>query len=190
MAALAVLSGCAGTAGAPGPTAAVAIDRAAAGPWADDFAEAATGLSEFQSRIIADGRITAAELEEAQARMGACMEDLGHTFTTSEDGRSQSVPLPGHEGDDVDTVNGYKLRCSAVYDTTITSLFTEIRRNPERRDEAEISVACLRAAGLVGKGYTERQWRAEYDEGVFSFDEWSADAVQCREDPLGLWRTP
>jgi hypothetical protein len=80
------------------------------------------------------------------------------------------------------------LRCSAVYDSTITYLFNEIRRNPEKRDEAEISVACLRAAGLVGKGYTERRWRAEYDEGAFSFDEWSTDAVQCREDPLGLWR--
>jgi hypothetical protein len=185
---LAVLSGCAGAGGTPGPDASVAVDHAAAGPWADDFADAATGLSEFQSRIIADGRITAAELEEAQARMSACMEDLGHSFSTSEDGRSESVPLPGHEGDDVDTVNGYMLRCSAVYDSTITYLFNEIRRNPEKRDEAEISVACLRAAGLVGKGYKERQWRAEYDEGDFSFDEWSADAVPCREDPLGLWR--
>jgi hypothetical protein len=188
MIAVVVLSGCAGTAGTPGPASSIVVDHLAAGAWADDFAEAATGLSDFQSRIIADGQITAAELQEAQARMSACMEDLGHTFTTSEDGRSESVPLPGHEADDIDTVNEYKHRCSETYDSTITYLFNEIRRNPEKRDEAEISVACLRAAGLVGKGYKERQWRAEYDEGDFSFDEWSADAVQCREDPLGLWR--
>ncbi|TDN41632.1 hypothetical protein EDF64_11729 [Curtobacterium flaccumfaciens] len=185
-----VLSGCAGapdgTSGADSPEAG---DYSAAGPWAGEFAEAAAAdLSDYQSRIIEDGEITAAELLEAQARASACMEDLGHRYTTSDDGRSESEPLPGHEDDGVDTVNGYMVRCSGTYDSTVTQLFNEIRRNPEKQDEAEISVACLRAAGLVDRGYTERRWRDEYDAGVFSFDEWSADAVQCREDPLGLWR--
>jgi hypothetical protein len=42
----------------------------------------------------------------------------------------------------------------------------------------------------VGKDYSERKWRAEYDAGVFSFDEYEARAQQCRLDPLGLWRSP
>jgi hypothetical protein len=80
--------------------------------------------------------------------------------------------------------------CSKRSDRNISSLFEQIRRNPEKRDEAKISVTCLRRAGVVGSPYSERQWRSEDDSGVFSFDEWYPAAVHPREDPLGLGRTP
>ena len=78
--------------------------------------------------------------------------------------------------------------CEARWDSSITMLFEETRRNPQKRDEAAINVACLRKAGVVPKSYSERDWRAENDKGVYSFDEYSAEATQCRLDPLGLWR--
>jgi hypothetical protein len=67
-------------------------------------------------------------------------------------------------------------------------LFNEVRRNPEKQDDAEITVACLKEAGLVTKAYSEREWRDEDDKGVYSYDQWAPEAVQCRLDPLGLWR--
>jgi hypothetical protein len=158
------------------------------GSWAQEFADASAQANDYQRRILEDGRITASERAEVQARVSACMRDLGHRYTFFDDGGAESEPLPGMPDEDVETVAAHVRRCGREHDGDITYLYNEVRRNPEKRDEAEITVACLRAAGLVGTSYTERRWRAEDDEGVYSFDEWDAGAVNCRLDPLGLWR--
>ncbi|WFR68169.1 hypothetical protein P9139_07660 [Curtobacterium flaccumfaciens] len=173
-----------------GPVTAHASEFTAAGPWAAEFAESAATASAYQKAILSDGKVTADELAEAQNRASSCMKDFGYDYTTAEDGTSEASPLPGRKARDAETVNEYMLQCSGEFDSAVTYLFNEVRRNPEKQDEAKMTVACLREAGLVDGSYTERLWRAEYDEGVFSFSEWDPAAVQCRLDPLGLWRTP
>ena len=116
------------------------------------------------------------------------MEGLGHRYSTADDGTSQSEPLPGHAHDGADTVNEYRVRCTGMYDSTVTQLFNEVRRNPQKLDDAEITVACLRKAGLVGADYTERQWRKDYDADTLPFGDFDQAWTACRLDPLGLWR--
>lgn len=160
----------------------------AAGPWAGEFAESVEGASEFEKAILSDGAITPAELEEAQHRKRDCMLDSGIRWTIFEDGTSEGKSSDGGELGPAEEVNGTLRKCSHRFDRSVTYLFNEMRRNPEKQDEAAISVACLRAAGLVDASYTERRWREENDTGEFSFSQWDAAAVQCRLDPLGLWR--
>jgi hypothetical protein len=160
----------------------------AAGPWADEFAESASDTSPYQRRILSDGTISAQEVADAQSRMSTCMRDVGYDYVTAEDGTSEASPLPGRKAEDAAAINDSKSKCAKEFDSDVTYLFNEVRRNPQKQDEAEITVACLRAARLVDDTYTEREWRTQNDDGNFSFSPWDPAAVQCRLDPLGLWR--
>lgn len=162
--------------------------QSAAGLWAPEFAAAIEESSPYEQQILADGVITAAERADALSRMRSCMRDAGYDFRTADDGTSEAVGLWGAPIADSDAVNSARRRCADRFDANVTFLFGEVRRNPERRDDAAITAACLRTAGLVDASYGASDWRRENDTGAFSFDEWAADAVQCRLDPLGLWR--
>jgi hypothetical protein len=164
----------------------------AAGPWSDEFREALEhGVSPYEAKILADGQVTAAEVEDAHGRVSRCLASSGYGIEYDPDGGFDVLALDGKYPDDFFKRSDPVLRaCEERYDEYVTMLFAETRRNPEKQDEAKITVACLRRAGLVGKDYSERKWRAEYDAGVFSFDEYEARAQQCRLDPLGLWRSP
>lgn len=160
----------------------------AAGPWAQEFGESLALASDYEARVLRDGEISAAELADAQARDRACMRDAGYDLQVADDGTSSLSRIDGADLPEAGIVDSVRRRCAHQFDMSITYLFNEVRRNPEKQDEAKITVACLRKSGLVGRGYTERKWRSENDTGVFSFDEYDPAAVQCRLDPLGLWR--
>lgn len=161
-----------------------------AGPWAADFASAFADAGAYERAVLHDGVITSAERADAHTRLAACMRDAGWRWTEHDDGSAEGEPLRSGAATDVEDMSRHLEECSKRWDKNISLLFEQIRRNPAKRDEAKISVTCLRHAGVVGSSYSERQWRSEDDSGVFSFDEWSPAAVHCREDPLGLWRTP
>ena len=160
----------------------------AAGPWAQEFGESLALASDYEARVLRDGEISAAELADAQARDRACMRDAGYDLQVADDGTSSLSRIDGTDLPETGFVDSVRRRCAHQFDMSITYLFNEVRRNPEKQDEAKITVACLRKSGLVGRDYTERKWRSENDTGVFSFDEYDPAAVQCRLDPLGLWR--
>lgn len=161
-----------------------------AGPWAEDFRDAlAHGVSDYEAGILSDGQVTTAEVEDAHDRISRCLEDSGYTITYSADGGFEIGSLRGASpSNDMTRTNAVLEACEKRYDEYVTMLFQETRRNPEKQDEAKITVACLRKAGIVGKAYTERKWQSEYDSGVFSFNDSDPRAQQCDLDPLGLWR--
>ncbi|WP_420363739.1 hypothetical protein AABM26_05295 [Curtobacterium aetherium] len=185
-------SGCARATGPQLTGAASDPALAHAGPWADEFREAlGAGISSYEEKILADGQITTAEVEDVHGRVRACLADAGLGIEYDPDGGFDVLSLDGKYPDDFFDRSDPVLRaCEKQYDEYVTMLFEESRRNPEKRDEATITVACLRRAGVVGKDYTERKWRAESDSGLVSFDEYDERAQQCRLDPLGLWREP
>ncbi|PZE86312.1 hypothetical protein [Curtobacterium sp. MCBD17_032] len=187
-----VLTACASD-GASGPhRGSSSASLHAAGPWADEFREALDhGVSAYEAAVLDDGQVTVAELEDAHDRVSRCLADSGYGIEYDPDGGFDLTALDGRYPDDFFERSDPVLRaCEERYDEYVTMLFEETRRNPEKQDEAKITVACLRRAGLVGKDYTERKWRTEGDAGVFSFDEYAPAAVQCRLDPLGVWREP
>ncbi len=181
------LVGCASEPGAPAPT----TEFRAAGPWAAAFADAFSSTSEYQRAVLRDGSITVSELREAEARTAACMLDLGYRYTTRDDGTAEAAPVEDALRDaSADDANDAMARCTGAFSSDVTYLFGEVRRNPDKLDEARIAVACLRSAALVDDSYTEQDWREDTDDGRPPFSEWDPAAVQCRLDPLGLWRTP
>jgi len=185
---LTLLCGCAQE---PRPSANPTPDAAAfagAGAWAGDFAEAASGASSYERKILADGSISAAELSDSRQRMRSCMHDFGYRYTEHADGTTEAEPTARGSVTDVDDADADErmLECSRRFDRNVSLLYDDTRRNPEKQDEAEIAVVCLRRAGLVNGSYSERRWRSEYDAGAFSFDEWAPAAIHCRNDPLEL----
>jgi hypothetical protein len=187
-----VFSGCVPTTGPRATAASAATSLTAGGPWTEEFREALRqGVSPYEAAILRDGEVTAAELEDAHHRVRQCLRESGLDIEYDPDGGFELSSRDGKYPDDFFERSDPVLRaCEERYDEHVTMLFEETRRNPEKQDEAKITVACLRRSGLVGEDYTERKWRAENDAGVFSFDEYDARAQQCRLDPLGLWREP
>ncbi|MBE7162505.1 MAG: hypothetical protein INR72_14790 [Williamsia herbipolensis] len=185
-----VLAGCSSRSPVHQPPAADPSQLGLTGPWAQDFADAmASSTSDYERKVLADGRVTDSELADAHHHVDACLRDSGYTIRYARDGGFDVDKLGrGSASDDMTRTNRVLEGCEARWDSSITMLFEETRRNPQKRDEAAINVACLRKAGVVPKSYSERDWRAENDKGVYSFDEYSAEATQCRLDPLGLWR--
>jgi hypothetical protein len=183
------LSGCAHAEVSP-PDHEASASLRDAGPWKDDFREAlAQGVSDYEAEVLGDGRVTAAELEDAHGRVRSCLADSGLDINYDPDGGFELLARSGQYPDRFFERSDPVLRaCEQRYDEYVTMLFQETRRNPEKQDEAKITVACLRRAGIVGKGYTERKWQSEYDHGTFSFNDSDPRAQQCDLDPLGLWR--
>jgi hypothetical protein len=186
------LPGCVRTEDPRATPASAVASLTAGGPWTDEFREALRqGVSPYEAAVLSDGEVTAAELEDAHHHVRQCLRESGLGIEYDPDGGFELSSRDGKYPDDFFKRSDPVLRaCEERYDEHVTMLFEETRRNPEKQDEAEITVACLRRAGLVGKDYTERKWRAENDTGVFSFDEYDMRAEQCRLDPLGLWREP
>ncbi|TDN41633.1 hypothetical protein EDF64_11730 [Curtobacterium flaccumfaciens] len=161
-----------------------------AGPWTDEFRAALDhGVSAFEAEILADGAVTSAEVEAAHDRVDRCLADSGLSIDYDPDGGFELVSLDERYPDGFFERSDPILRaCEKESDEYVTYLFAETRRNPERRDDAEITVPCLIAAGLVDNGYTEQQWRDDSDADTLPFDSTSEPARQCDFDPLGLWR--
>lgn len=183
---LLLLSGCAG-----GDRAATAPSMSGLpGPWAEDFAQAlANDPSAYERAILEDGRVTVDEVADAHAQIGQCMKDGGYTITYGADGGSEIGSIAGVETrDDVERGNGVLEACQKRFDRAVTFLYEQTRRNPEKLDDATITVRCLRRAGLVPSTYSAQRWRHDHAADRFPFDEHDAAAQQCRLDPLGLWR--
>jgi hypothetical protein len=181
------LAGCSSDhAGVPEPSGPSDAGR----PWSTEFRQARDEGSPYERKVLADGVVTAAELSDSHQRVERCMRDGGFDLLWSEENTYEVTASNGSElTKNVDAaLEKMRLSCLDKWDHNITHLFTEMRRNPEKQDEAKITAGCLRRAGLVGRDYTDRAWRSENDTGHFSFDEYDAAAVQCRLDPLGLWR--
>lgn len=161
----------------------------AAGPWAQDFDDAIADAGPYERAVLEDGVVTPQELEDARARKKQCMRDSGYIYEEHDDGTAEAKAAPGHRrDDDAGPVNSALAACSDRFGHSIDFLFNETRRNPLKEDEAKIMVACLRAAGVVDASYSERQWRRDNDTGDWPFSDFDPAAVQCRLDPLGLWR--
>lgn len=174
----------------PGEGTPPAARFAAAAGWADEFAESSKTASPFEREILRDGVITPSELEDAQMRKRSCMLDGGYVYADHDDGTSEAEPAYGRRGKSSDQVHALLAACAQRFDRSVTYLFGEVRRNPDKLDEATIMVACLRESGVVGADYTERQWRADDDDGSWPYADFDPAVIQCRLDPLGLWRTP
>ncbi|WIB78135.1 hypothetical protein DEJ28_03265 [Curtobacterium sp. MCPF17_002] len=164
-------------------------DAIADGPWADEFRSSyGESRSDYERAALADGVVTPAELEDAHARIDSCLRDSNLTINYYAEGGFEVASTDGSApSNDMSRTNSVLESCEARFDRSITYLYGETRRNPERLDDAKITVACLRKAGLVDGDYTEEQWELDYDADDLPFGDFDPQWTACRIDPLGLW---
>ncbi|WP_418516527.1 hypothetical protein ACNUCX_03240 [Curtobacterium flaccumfaciens pv. flaccumfaciens] len=145
--------------------------------------------SAYERGVLSDGRVTTQELEDAHAKVDTCLRDSELTISYFADGGFEVGSTVGKSpSNDIGRTNKILEACESKFDQSITFLFEETRRNPGKLDDAKITVPCLRKAGLVGRDYTEEQWRKDQDADAFPFDSMGEQAKQCALDPLALWR--
>jgi hypothetical protein len=159
------------------------------GPWADAFAEALDeSESDVEKAILADGVVTSTELEQAHDGVRRCLADSGLAVDYFPDGGFELTDLDGDAPDMPFERSDAALRaCETRFDSWVTFLFEQVRRNPERLDEGTIQVKCLSDAGLVDPSYGRDDWEADDETGAFPFDTQAEAAQSCLRDPLGLW---
>lgn len=159
------------------------------GPWASDFQVAhANAKSDYERGVLKDGEITSAEYEESKNHLRSCLGDAGYTITWDQRGGFELGSKSGKYPDDFFERSDPVLQhCESKWVGSILYLYEQIRRNPEKKDESALQVACLRSAGLIDEMYTKDQWRRDNEKGIFPFDARSDAAVSCELDPLGLW---
>lgn len=183
----AVLGALAGCSSSPPETAAQTISLT--GPWATEFQTAfANAKSVWERDVLRDGAVSASEYEQSRSHMRSCVGDAGYTITWDERGGfelgSKSEEYPDDFFDRSDRI---LQGCEAEWAGSIPFLFEQVRRNPDRKDEATIQVACLASAGLVDDTYSAQRWRRDNEQDAFPFDALSDAAVRCAADPLALW---
>lgn len=159
------------------------------GPWASEFQVAhANAKSDYERQALEDGEITSAEYEQSKNHLRSCLGDAGYTITWDERGGfelgSQSGNYPDGFFERSDPV---LQQCESKWTGSILYLYEQIRRNPQKKDESALQVACLAAAGLIDQTYTKDHWRRDNERAVFPFDPRADAAMRCETDPLGLW---
>lgn len=166
-----------------------AADLELSGPWADVFAEALDeSESAVEREILADGVVTSTELEQAHDGVRRCLADSGLAVDYSPDGGFELTDLDGDAPDmPFERSDAALQACETRFDSWVTFLYEQVRRNPERLDEGTIQVRCLADAGLVDPSYGRDDWEADDESGTFPFDTQSEAAQSCLRDPLGLW---
>jgi hypothetical protein len=159
------------------------------GDWSAEFDQARSRTtSSLDRKILADGKVTDAELSEAKSAFSTCMAGKGYQVEWADASEEFSVSHQGTASPDRAAMDAQETAvqgCDASSAAQSVSLYYRIHRNPAHRDEREIMAACLVRAGVVPAGYTgadyERDLMAsptpEYLDG--------ADGVRCLRDPLG-----
>jgi hypothetical protein len=189
--AVAALAGCSTSSGAgdSSRTSSESLAAGTGGAWADEFQTALSdSRSDFERTILADGAVTDDELAAAHDGVRSCLADSGYDIKYFDEGGFEVSAKNGKYPDGFQERMDPVLRaCEGQFDESVTFLYQQVRRNPERLDDATITVACLRKAGLVDPGYSNADYSAENDTGEWSFDDTSDAGRRCAADPLGLW---
>lgn len=181
----ACLAGCSG-ASEPQPSSSL---LAVTGPWASEFQTAyANSKSDYERSVLADGEITATEYEQSRNHVRSCLADSGLTITWNARGGFALGSKSGEYPDDFFERNDPILQqCESKWAGWIPFLYEQVRRNPQKQDEAALQIACLKNAGLIDDTYTKDQWRKDNENDSLPFDARGDTATACELDPLGLW---
>lgn len=118
--------------------------------WREDVIQAAQGAtSPLEREILSDGAITEAEFREAFAAFQECMDGLGVAIEMTES-HGQFAGFSTGSGDADQAAE----TCRPGTIDIIEPWFVQIRGNPARDSQPEVTVRCLKRMGVVGEGYS------------------------------------
>ncbi|MDR0849567.1 MAG: hypothetical protein LBN10_11125 [Propionibacteriaceae bacterium] len=143
------------------------------GPWAIELQQAYENVSSPVAKaILADGVITDEEMEEVRAAQKECLENLGCVVLELNPDGSANIRPPQEDGEsfEVLTQRTGELQQQCEVQTswsTIGWLYTQMTRNPENQDIADLMVECLVRVGLESEGYTAEQYMSDLENAHF-----------------------
>lgn len=161
------------------------------GPWASEFETAFSNAgSDHERAVLRDGTVTSVEYEQTKSSLRSCLADSGYTIDWDERGGFELGSSTSDYPDDFfERSDPILQECEKRWSGSIMFLFEQTRRNPQKKDEATIQTACLKAAGLVDETYSKRRWKHDNETGILPYDSMSEEALRCATDPLALWLT-
>ncbi|MDR1214373.1 MAG: hypothetical protein LBK54_09890 [Propionibacteriaceae bacterium] len=130
-------------------------------PYAQDFAEArARAGSDFILSVLADDKIEAVELRQAQDHYIDCLAEAGIQAWYADNGYGWSnLTMYDGEEDTQEEIDA-DIRCHDLWVGDIESLYWDQIANPDKRDWNSLVAACfvrhdLAPAGFSGRDYAE-----------------------------------
>lgn len=125
-------------------------------PWADAFAEASKTESSYVQSVLADGKVTASELSDAQGHVIQCLADAGIEAKYQTDEWGQPMLTTPNE------LNEQQLEidfaCENQWMGSIGILYWGVLTNPDRLSPSDAIAACLVRNGLAPAGFTGKDW--------------------------------
>ncbi|MBB6406687.1 hypothetical protein [Arthrobacter sp. AZCC_0090] len=130
---------------------------------------------------MSDEKITDQENHEVRTEFVSCMAAFDIQIELQESDSIKSTSPAGMTDAKYDELSK---NCRAETSGQISSLYFQINRNPENKDEFAIMVECLSRSGLAERGYSAKDYEAAFGEQNFPFDVGDPRFRACSLDPL------
>jgi hypothetical protein len=166
------------------------------GPWGEQLRNIYEHTDDQRlKQILSDGVIDSSEVEEIKQEQIACLKSLGATSVDLEADGSGSITLPAGPQDSMEDVQQrtreLQTQCNQQTNwSTVSSLFSEMKRNPSNEDTAVLMARCLVRVGLAPEGYTPTEYMDDFNSDTFLDyleHQETPDALKfqaCNEDPI------
>lgn len=157
-----VIAGCSPGTSSPGGNADVPSFE---GAWQPELQQAwRDSTTDRQRGVLADGKISEAEVSELEGLFTSCMASKNLTVTWEPASAEFSVnpvqvgTVPPTDAQVEDAVKS----CQRESQSTIVDLYYEMTRNPQHEDERELMAACLVRVKLVPAGYSAKDYERDH----------------------------
>ncbi len=142
------------------------------GPWGSDMKELIEASKDrpsasFVQQVLRDSQISDQEVQESALKHVQCMIDLGYPNFHADPIRNRhelgsDVPLSDKDLDKA--VNDEKTCNQQSSYLNLSSLYSVMKKNPEKQDEMDVTAACLVKLNVVDPAYTGTEYRNDLEK--------------------------
>jgi len=146
-------------------------------PWESWIEEARrSATTDFEREVLADGKVTDAELGEAFSRFTECMAAQGFTVEQTDYKGVYSGFFVAANGKDPDKA---VTACDKGTMLLIEPLYHGMKNNPTGDDSSSRELDCLKERGLVPETFTVEDYAAASEQETLTYDYESEAALDC-----------
>lgn len=137
-------------------------ENADANPYEAEFSSARElATSDFETKVLADDKISLAEMKEAFDRYGKCLKDrydidLEVSFDSHGNIAEHTEDTPAK---DFKTTRENSQECRIGTIAVLEPLYTQVTDNPSHRDRSEVVFECLEKENILPEGFTLEDYK-------------------------------